>query len=503
MFEQDQDIFNLLLSAVSEGVIIVDEKQIIVDANQSAEKMFGYNKKELLNKPLNILIPPNLHNAHTSHFKSFISDNNKGKTGMERVVFGIRKDGSDFRVELGLTGFTIYNKKYVLALIKDVTELKNNEEQKDHFAKIFHESLNEIYVFDAKTLKFLNVNYGAQKNLGYTLEELKLMTPIDIKPNYSEVDFRKSIDVLFKDNVNKLEFECSHKRKDGTIYPIDVHLQRSNIGDRDVFVAIILDITEQKNYTENLEQTVAKRTEELKLALMAEKEHNELKTKFLTLVSHEFKTPLSGILTSAMLLSKYKLTKEQEKRDKHIETINILVNSLNNTLNDFLTVDKFETGNIKYNDSAFNLSKVMKNVVYNASVLLKEGQKINYPKNIDDVTLYLDENILELILSNLVNNAVKYSSEKATIDIDISQNNKAITFIIKDNGIGIPKMDQKHIFKRYYRAKNVLSTQGTGIGLNIVKNHLDDLGGSISFKSEENTGSTFTITIPNITQKLI
>ena len=503
MFKQDLDIFNILLSAVSEGIIIVDEKQIIVDANQSAETMFGYDKKELLNKPLNILIPTNLHKVHISHFKSFISDTNARKTRMERVVFGVRKDGSDFRVELGLNGFTIYNKKYVLALIKDVTELKVTEEQKDHFAKIFHESLNEIYVFDAKTLKFLNVNYGAQNNLGYTLEELKLMTPVDIKPNYTEADLRKSIDVLYKDNVKKLEFECSHKRKDGTIYPIEVHLQRSNIGDRDVFVAIILDITERKNYTENLEQTVSQRTEELNIALRAEKEHNELKTKFLTLVSHEFKTPLSGILTSAMLLSKYKLTKEQDKRDKHIDTINILVNSLNNTLNDFLSVDKIETGNIKYNASAFKLGKVIKNVVYNASVLLKEGQKINYPKNIDDVTLYLDENILELILSNLVNNAVKYSSENAMIDIDITQNNKEITFTISDNGIGIPKKDQKHIFNRYYRAENVKSTQGTGIGLNIVKNHLDDLGGSISFKSEENVGSTFTISIPKITQKLI
>lgn len=501
MFKQDLDIFNILLSAVSEGIIIVDEKQIIVDANQSAETMFGYDKKGLINKPLSILIPSNLHKAHTSHFKNFLSDNNTSKTRMERVVFGVRKDGSDFRVELGLNGFTIYNKKYVLALIKDVTKLKVTEEQKDHFAKIFHESLNEIYVADAKTLKFLNVNYGAQNNLGYTLAELKLMTPADIIPNETEADFRKSIDVLYKDNVKKLEFESSHKRKNGTIYPIDVHLQRSNIGDRDVFVAIILDITERKNYTENLEQTVLQRTEELRIALRAEKEHNELKTNFLTLVSHEFKTPLSGILTSTMLLSKYKLTKEQEKRDKHIETITILVNSLNNILNDFLSVDKIETGNIQYTSHTFKLSKLVKEVVYNAGVFLKEGQKINYPKNIDEVSLYLDENIFGLILSNLVNNAVKYSSENATIDIDITQNNKEIIFSITDNGIGIPKKDQKHIFNRYYRAENVKSTQGTGIGLNIVKNHLDYLGGSISFKSEENVGSTFTVSIPNINQK--
>ena len=158
MFKQDLDIFNILLSAVSEGIIIVDEKQIIVDANQSAETMFGYDKKELLNKPLNILIPSNLHKVHASHFKSFMSDNNTRKTRMERVVFGVRKDGSDFRVELGLNGFSIYNKKYVLALVKDVTDIEIIEQENAHFAKIFHESLNEIFVCDAKTLKFLNAS---------------------------------------------------------------------------------------------------------------------------------------------------------------------------------------------------------------------------------------------------------------------------------------------------------------------------------------------------------
>ena len=501
MFEQDQEIFNILLDAVSEGVLIVDENQNIVDANPSAETMFGYENKELFNQPLNNLIDSNLHKVHDSHFKKFMSDKISRPMGKDSKVLGVRKNGESFPIEVSLNWFKIYNKNYVIALIKDVTDLNINEQEKNHFSNIFDESLNEIYVFDAKTLKFLNVNYGAQKNLGYTLEELKLMTPVDLKPKYNENEFRKSIEVLLNDNVDKLEFECEHQRKDGTIYPIDVHLQRSLMGNIDVFVAIILDITEKKNYTEKLERTVAQRTEALRLALIAEKEHNELKSKFLSLVSHEFKTPLSAILISATLMSKYKLEDQQDKRDKH--TINIIdkVTYLNNILNDFLSIEKIESGKIKYTPTTFKLSKLVNEVVYNANMLLKEGQKINYPKDIDDFSLFQDQKTIELILSNLVYNAVKYSAENTQIDINITQSDKETKFIITDHGIGIPKKDQKNIFKRYFRAENVLLTQGTGIGLNIVKHHLDNLKGTISFKSKENVGSEFIVIIPNHFEK--
>ena len=387
-----------------------------------------------------------------------------------------------------------------MVLIRDITEQRLTEQEKNHFAKIFDESLNEIYVFDTQTLKFVNVNYGAQKNIGYTLDELKLMTPLDIKPNYNEKQFRKRIDGLLNENVNKIELETIHLRKDGTTYPVNIHLQRSQLGDRDVFVAIILDITEQKNYTERLEKTVELRTEELKTALNAEKEHNELKTKFLTLVSHEFKTPLSSILTSAMLMGKYKLETQQQKRDKHIEIINDRVHYLNNILNDFLSVEKLEKGRIKYSPNTFKLSKIVNEVIYNANMLLKEGQKISYPENIDELSLHQDEKTIELILSNLVYNSIKYSPENTTIYIDINQYKNDTEFIVKDSGIGIPEKDQKNIFNRYFRAENVLLTQGTGIGLNIVKKHLENLGGTISFKSKENVGTTFTISIPNKTQ---
>jgi signal transduction histidine kinase len=262
-----------------------------------------------------------------------------------------------------------------------------------------------------------------------------------------------------------------------------------------MMVAIILDITERKEYTQNLENTVEKRTAQLEEALLKEKDLNELKTKFLSLVSHEFKTPLAGIFSSANLLEKYTLTEQQNKREKHVNTIKSKVKYLDNILTDFLSVERLESGKVNYKFSDFPLSKVINEVVYDANMMLKDGQKINYPKNIDSINLNFDEKILELILTNLIGNAVKYSSEKSIIDIDVVEG-EYLEIIIKDQGIGIPQNEQKHIFNRYFRAGNALVSQGTGIGLNIVKSHLENLGGSITFISKENKGSTFIMSIP-------
>ncbi|WP_281846748.1 PAS domain-containing sensor histidine kinase [Olleya namhaensis] len=375
MFKNNQEVFEILSEAISEGILIVNENQTIIAVNASTEEMFGYNKDELNNKPLETLIPRNYHKGHGHQFNSYYKNSEKRSMGKGRALFAARKDGSTFPVEVGLNPFNVADKKYVMALV--------------------------------------------------------------------------------------------------------------------------IDITERKNYTDKLEKTVEERTKQLREALEIEKELNDLKTKFLSLVSHEFKTPLTGILTSSMLLSKYKLAEQQDKRDKHINTINSKVQYLNNILNDFLSVEKLESGKVNYKFTEFRLSKVVNEVVYNANMLLKEGQKIKYPENIDEISLTQDEKTIELALSNLVHNAIKYSPENTTIELQIRQDQDNTTFNIIDNGIGIPENDQKNIFNRYFRAENALLNQGTGIGLNIVKTHLENLGGTIQFESKENIGSTFTITIPN------
>lgn len=622
MFHQDQEIFNILLETVSEGVVIVDSEQVLREVNAASEAIFGYTKNELIGKPLNLLIPSVYHRHHDAYFKQFIKEGKRRKMTEAADISGLRKDGSVFPIDIELNPFSSYNQSYVIALINDISkqkEVEKNlmlrtqalesaksgifitdafkpgnpiiyfntsfqnltgyeeieiinknfrfllgadtkqesvkplneaikkgdscqttmrnyrkdgsmfwndlyifpitnskglvsnfigilndvtikkiaEEERLHLASIFDESLNEIYVFNAHTLQFVNANYGAQKNSGYNLDELKAMTPLDIVSSNSQSGFKQALKSLSYKHIEKLEFESIHRRKDGSKYPVEVHLQSSRLNENEVFVAIILDITERKNYTTNLENQVIERTKQLEKALSKEKELNELKTSFLSLVSHEFKTPLSAILTSCELLNKYQLEEHQDKRSKHIKTVVDKVHFLNNILNDFLSVEKLETGKVNYRFSQFKLSKVINEAVYDANMHLKEGQQINYPENIDDLSVYQDEKIIQLILSNLLYNAIKYSSENKKIELIVNQIDKTTNIKVKDEGIGIPEKDQKHIFERYFRAENVLNTQGTGIGLNIVKSHLENLGGSIYFETKEHIGSTFIITFPN------
>jgi PAS domain S-box-containing protein len=408
------------------------------------------------------------------------------------------------------------------------------EEDKNVFNVLF-EAVSEGVIVVDKNQKIVATNISAEKMFGYAKEQLANQHLNILIPQKHHARHGAHFDGFMKQKETRQMGrgrDLHGARKDGSTFPVEAGLNPLKINDETFVMALVIDISirkqqelELQELNLKLEKKVEKRTqalstmvEELKIvnaerdaeikkrkvvqnkisnALKKEKELNELKTKFLSLVSHEFKTPLSGVLTSAMLLGKYKLTEQQEKRDKHIKTISDKVHYLNNILNDFLSIEKLETGKISYKFSTFKVSKVVNEVVYNANMLLKEGQKINYPENIDDYSMFQDEKTVELALSNLVHNAIKYSSENTIIDFQIKQDKINTTFKIKDNGIGIPIHDQKLIFNRYFRAENALLTQGTGIGLNIVKSHLENLGGTIYFESEENKGSLFTFIIPN------
>lgn len=392
----------MLFNAVSEGIIVVDKDQLIVQCNNSAHSMFGYGHDELVGKPLNVLIPKKHHSSHKGHFSSFMKDSGRRQMGQGRDLFGVRKDGVEFPLEAGLNPFEFEDRQYVMAVVIDITIRKQQQQEIIQLNEELEERIEE-----------------RTKELNSTVLELK-----------EEVVKRKKIEDQIKESLQK------------------------------------------------------------------ERELNELKTKFLSLVSHEFKTPLSGILTSAILAEKYTQTEQQDKRAKHLRTIKSKVKYLTNILNDFLSIERLETGKVSYKYSIFPLSKVVNQVVYDANMLLKDGQHISYPKNIDEYMIECDEKILELVLTNLVNNAVKYSGENSRIELLAKAEDATLEIVITDQGIGIPKKEQKFIFNRYFRAENALLNQGTGIGLNIVKNHLENLGGTINFSSEENEGSTFTVRLP-------
>ena len=405
--------------------------------------------------------------------------------------------------------------------------MKAFEGKSENIFRLLSESISEGIVIVNSDQQIVASNKIADEMFGYSEgilvgKELNCLVPENVHMHHSGYanTFIKSGEVRRMNQGRDLE----GRRKDGTTFPIEVGLNPFIVNDQRFVMALVTDVTLRKkqekeisDLNHSLEKKIEKRTQELrdtiielreevikrkeaenktKESLRKERELNELKTKFLSLVSHEFKTPLSGILSSTTLVGKYTQTEQQNNREKHLKTIKSKVKYLNSILNDFLSIERIESGKATYMFVQFPLSKVINEVIYDANMLLKEGQYIKYPHNIDDIIVYFDEKILELTLTNLISNAIKYSPANSTIDVDVEIKGDRLAISVKDQGMGIPKNEQKHIFNRYFRAENALLDQGTGIGLNIVKSHLENIGGTVTFTSKENVGSTFVIEFP-------
>jgi PAS domain S-box-containing protein len=320
-------------------------------------------------------------------------------------------------------------------------------------------------------------------------------------------------------------------RKDGKEFPVEVSLSYTRYKQKLLVMAFVSDISKRKKaedalkrseeqlimYAAELENKVQMRTEALNnlvgelekevqerkkaveethKALEKERELNELKSKFVSLASHEFRTPLSTIMSSASLITQYKDKGDFEKLDRHVMRIKSSVGHLTNILNDFLSLGKLEEGKVDVQSETIELESFFQEIEEDLKSTLKAGQKILVECNSGIKSINTDGRILRNILFNLISNASKYSGENKNIYIRCKSANEEITFHIVDEGIGIPESDLKHIFERFFRATNANNIQGTGLGLNIVKRYVDLLGGQITFDSEYGKGSTFKITLP-------
>jgi PAS domain S-box-containing protein len=290
--------------------------------------------------------------------------------------------------------------------------------------------------------------------------------------------------------------------KSGNEFPVEVSLSSYDTGKGRFSIAFISDISIRKKsesalveLNAELEQKVQERTQSLTEALKKEKELNELKSRFVSMASHEFRTPLSTILSSAFLITKYPFSEEQSKRDKHIQRIVSSVNTLNGILNDFLSVGKIEEGRMQLRFEPFDIAALIKGLVSEMQSIAKKDQQI-YFQHQGGKLVYLDPSLIKHIIMNLLSNAIKFSPENSTIQI-LTHFDTDFTLSVRDSGIGISNEDQQHLFERFFRGTNASNIQGTGLGLHIVTKYSELMNGIVNFKSELNKGTEFTITFKN------
>ncbi|NND05597.1 MAG: PAS domain-containing sensor histidine kinase [Saprospiraceae bacterium] len=403
---------------------------------------------------------------------------------------------------------------------------------------IFNTMIDGIIIINEKgTIDALNPS--AARLFGYTIEELRGQNVNVLMPS----PHREGHDTYLQNYLSGGEAkiigkgrEVEGKRKDGSLFPMrlavgEVHMDKVHR----YFTGIIHDLSEMKKVEDSLrvmnqglEKMVEKRTIKLteainklleinqkyedeieqrkdtelilkehqaKLMEMLEKqkELNDLKSRFVSMASHEFRTPLSTILSSIALIARYGDLSDFDKQQKHIDRIKTSVKHLNSILSDFLSLSRVEESSFKINLETFQIAELLQEVNMDMVGSLKKGQRIIMEEEEPGKQMHSDKRILKAVLFNLLSNSIKYSDEGSEIKCRSVQLEGRNALEIIDKGIGIPLEDQKHLFTRFFRASNAINIKGTGLGLYIVKKYLEALDGELKMESEFGKGSTFTI----------
>ena len=440
--------------------------------------------------------------------------------------------------ELSTVTITIYLFRVMLILFTAIIVLyiKNLysaiQSDKTHMTSLFENATEGIILTDRKG-KIILVNPAAQRMFQYEEHELVGKTVevlLPKKARHAHVALRESFHEDPGNRVMGHGRDLHGERKDGTEFPVEVSLSHYKKTNDTFAIAFIVDITHRKQIENNLvtqkqelekisadirklnaqlEVKVEERTlilkealqklersqTELSEALDKERELNEIKSRFVSMASHEFRTPLSTVLSSASLISKYQTSEDQEKRDRHIQKIKDSVRQLNDILEDFLSLGKLDEGKVTTSKSNVNVSDLVTETVEEMRGLTKQGQQISMTHT-GSTTIFTDKKLLKNILMNLLSNAIKFSPENGMIKVTSDLNNGTYHLSVVDNGIGISAEDQSHLFSSFFRAKNATNIQGTGLGLHIVKRYADLLDGEVKLKSKLNEGTTITIKIP-------
>ncbi len=536
----DSNTFRELFNYASVGILITDARGEIQMANKYIEHQFGYGEDELMGQKIEILIPTRSRERHIEHRERFSNDPHSRPMGLGMELSGQKKNGTEFPVEVSLGHYRIGSESYSLAFVNDITQRKETEQAIKQLNLHLEEKVKEgsqslaftiaqlgeqMQETDRKDIElqrantFLNniwnhagaiiivydkegivefFNPAAERALGYTVSEIVNIHPFTLFHHPAEMMERAAqltaeIGRNVAPNIDLFQTLISLNRgagqewhlvrKDGSQFFVSLDITPLKDANQSVssYLSIAIDMSEKKMAEV-----------ELRAALEKEKDLNELKSRFVSMASHEFRTPLSAVLSSAYLLSKYTTTEEQASRDKHIQRIVASVSTLTEILNDFLSVGKIEEGNIHPKYAEYDIARQVSDVLQEMQHLLKKDQRV-VTVHAGSPMVVLDSSMMKHIISNLLSNAIKFSPEVAEIEVKMEHTAECFFFSVKDRGIGIPKEDQENLFKRFFRSSNVINIQGTGLGLHIVKKYTELMDGEITCDSEIGRGTQFTI----------
>lgn len=455
--------------------------------NREAEELFGVTDEDARGKTSNEIFNEAQAQAFQEHDRAVLESGEAIEEEEEftredgvhtflTVKFPIR-DGNNEIVGIGAIG-------------TDITKRKQAEQLNQRLGRILDSSFNEIFMFNAETFRFIQVNQGARSNLGYTWQELSRMTPWDLKPDFDEESFRAKLEPLLSGEKEMLVFETRHRRKSGSFYPVEVRLQLSRTETPAVFFAVIADITERTLAVKAIKASM----EEAEVA-------NQAKTEFLANMSHELRTPLNAVLGFSEVIESESFGPiHNAKYREYAKNINESGLHLLALINDLLDVSKVEAGELELDEEKINLCEV-----FQASATLLEDRAKTGEVDVelatppDCPTLYADNRKIKQILVNLLSNAIKFTPAGGRVTMTAHVDPASgLVIEITDTGIGIAPDDIQKALSPFGQidSKLVSKYEGTGLGLPLTKSLVELHGGTLSLQSEIGAGTTVVVRFP-------
>jgi PAS domain S-box-containing protein len=526
-----------IIETAVDGIIAISDRGLIESVNPATCKIFGYEVEEMLGQNVSMLMPqPHKHN-HDGYINNYTTSGERKIIGIGREVPGRKKDGTVFPFWLAVSEFKLGEKRMFTGVVHDMTEQKKAETALRELNQELESMVSER---TEKLSDVVNKLLASNQQLQHEIQERKavahalLMSQEEVKqtanllqqivyyfPDGTISVADRNLNYLFTGgelhrlfNTNpqdligkrlfhlmsdekwaeiKLVFERVFEGESVLDYEFPERIRNQDL----VFDAVPLkepdgSINKIAIFTRTI--TNLKRVEaDLRDALKKEQELGMLKSRFVSMASHEFRTPLSTILSSASLMIQYIKEEQQDKREKHFQKIRSSVDMLTTILNDFLSLSRLEEGRVEVAWEEFNIQDFCKETMDDAQTIIKQGQTLKLHHPPIPLMVYLDKKLLKLIFINLISNASKYSDDAAEINCAIKLEKNELHISITDAGIGIPEEEQKHLFDRFFRASNATNIKGTGLGLHIVKRYAELMNGTVSFESIFGKGSTFTL----------
>ena len=511
------------IACLNEAAIVSesDPEGNIIFANNKFCQFYGYQREELIGKNHRILKSGKQPDAFFTNMMSTISS---GKIWKEKVLNKNKRGEKFYWMDITIMPFKDLNGKIIkyVAIMFDITAqveqkemlLKQAEEldlQNEEKKKRIHELLmaKELRQFiDTAKTPIVGVNtkglinewnHGAEEYFGDKKEEVLGANWEQYVPKGYKEAVKKILQKSLKGKqIDNYEFVTTSNNGREITLLVNTSTRRDTTGKITGILSVGLDITKLVSYRNELEVKVEERTIKLNKALENQKELSELKTKFVSTASHEFRTPLSAINFAAGYIKKYGAKIAPSIINKKLNKIEDQVLHMTQLLDDILIVGQADAGKMRNNPVSINLGDFIHDIIEEVSSSSKESHEIELidAEDLKSTAIFIDEKLGRNIFVNLLSNATKFSPNAKKVTIELSSEKGYILFSITDLGIGIPKSEFKNIFVPFNRGKNVDLIQGTGLGLSIVKAAVDVLGGKIMVNSNANKGTTFTVKIP-------